>query len=159
MPRHRINQRAAGVGRPKGSKPDRTLAQNGRHGGEAQRVVDGGGRAVQTEIRRERRLEARLAGLALERVEERGLLAADVRAGADEGVQVEVDAAPQHVLAEQSRRIGFRERRLEARYRFAEEFAANVVVGNRGVGGVAGEPVPRFEAALAEAYAAGLLGK
>src|SRR2546421_10751447 len=139
MPRYRINQRAAGVGRPKGSKPGRTLAQNGRHGGEAQRVVDGGGRAVQAEIRRERRLEARLAGLALERVEQRRLLAADVRAGADEGGQVEVDAAPQHVPAEQSRRIGFRERRLEARHRLAEKLAANVVVGNRGGGGGAGD--------------------
>src|SRR2546429_9137353 len=96
MPRYRINQRAAGVGRPKGSKPGRTLAQNGRHGGEAQRVVDGGGRAVQAEIRRERRLEARLAWLALERVEERGLLPADVRAGADEGVPAAARAAPQH---------------------------------------------------------------
>src|SRR5207249_11476650 len=120
-------------------EPGRTLAQNGRHGGEAERVVDGGGRAVQAEIRRERRLEARLAGLALERVEQRRLLAADVGAGADEGVQVEVDAAPQQVLAEQPRRIGLRERRLEARYRLAEKLAANVVVGHRGVGGVAGD--------------------
>ncbi len=80
---------------------------------------------------RERRLEARLAGLALERVEQRGLLAADVGAGADESMELEVDAAAADVPAEQPRGIGFGERRFEARHRLAEELAADVVVGRR----------------------------
>ena len=116
---------------PSAANHCRPLAQDGRHRGEAQRVVDGGGRAVQAEVGRERRLEARLAGLALERLEQRRLLAADVGAGADEGVQVEVDAGAADVLAEQAGRVGFGERRLEARHRFAEELAADVVVGDR----------------------------
>ena len=45
-------------------------------------VVDDGRRRVEARDRRERRLRARLAALALERLEQRRLLAADVRAGA-----------------------------------------------------------------------------
>ena len=53
-----------------------------RHRRERLGVVDRGRLAVQAEARRERRLEARLALLAFERLEQRGLLAADVGAGA-----------------------------------------------------------------------------
>ena len=52
------------------------------HRGESLGVVDGGGLAVQAVARRERRLEARLALLALDRLEQAGLLAADVGAPA-----------------------------------------------------------------------------
>ena len=53
-----------------------------RHGRDRLDVVHGGRRRVEAGDRRERRLRPRLAALALERLEERGLLAADVRAGA-----------------------------------------------------------------------------
>src|SRR5258708_6222175 len=79
----------------------------------------------------EPRLEAGLAGFARERLEQRGFLAADVRAGADEGVQIEVHAGPQDILAQETRRIGFRQGRLESRDRLGQKFAANVVVAHR----------------------------
>ena len=88
----REDHRAARVRRPEAREPLRALAQDRRHRGEALRVVDRGRLAVQAEVGRERRLEARLALLALERLEQRGFLAADVGAGADERVEVEVDA-------------------------------------------------------------------
>ena len=69
---------------PSAGEPGRPLAQDRRHGGEALGVVDRRRRAVQAEVRRKRRLEARLARLALERVEQRRLFAADVGARADE---------------------------------------------------------------------------
>ena len=43
------------------------------------------------------------------------------------------------VLAEQARGVGFLQRRLEARHRLAEELAADVVVADRGVHGVAAD--------------------
>ena len=73
--------------------------------------------AIQAEVRRKRWLEPRLAGLAFERVQHRGFFAADVSAGADEGVNVEIDAGALDVLAEQSGRIRFLQSRLEARNR------------------------------------------
>ena len=99
--------RAAGIRRAEAREPLRTLAQDGGHGGEALRVVDGGRRAVEAERGRERRLEARLAGLALERIQQRRFFAADVGAGADERVDVHVDAAALDVLAEQAGRVRF----------------------------------------------------
>ena len=124
---------------PEAGEPLRALAQDRRHRGEALRVVDRGGLAVQAEVRRERRLEARLALLALERLEQRGFLAADVGAGADERVEVEVDAGAQHVPAEQARRVGLLERRLEARHGLGHELAADVVVADRGAHRVAAD--------------------
>ena len=56
-------------------------------------VVDDRRVAEQALDRRERRLEARLAALALERVEQRGLFAADVRAGAAVHGEVTLEAA------------------------------------------------------------------
>ena len=126
--------RHAHLGEPLGA-----LAQDRGHRGERERVVDRRRLAVQAEVRRERRLEARLAGLALERLEERRLLAADVRAGAGDGMQVEVDAGALDVLAEEPGRIGFRERRLEPRIGLREELAADVVVADGRAHGVAAD--------------------
>ena len=84
--RDRKDHRAARVLRPEIGEPLRALAQDGRHRGIALGVVDRGRRAIEAEGGRKRRLEARLAGLALERIEQRRLLAADVGAGADEGI-------------------------------------------------------------------------
>src|SRR4051812_6675706 len=50
--------------------------------------------------RRERRLEARLAPVAPERVEQRGLLTADVRPGAAVDRHLEVEARAEDVRAE-----------------------------------------------------------
>ena len=101
--RHREDRRAARAFHAEIREPLRALAQDRRNRRDALRVVDRRRRAVQAEVRRERRLEARLALLALERLEQRRLLAADVRAGADERVDVQVDAGAVDVLAEQAR--------------------------------------------------------
>ena len=63
---------------------------------------------------RERRLVARLAAVALDRVEERGLLAADVGAGAAAELDVEGEAGAQHVVAEQAGRARLVDRVLRA---------------------------------------------
>ena len=55
-------------------------------------VVDHGRLAEQPDLDRERRLVARLAALALDRLEERRLLAADVGAGAAPELDVEGEA-------------------------------------------------------------------
>ena len=64
-------------------------------------VVDDGRLAEQADLDRERRLVARLAAVALDRVEERRLLAADVRAGAAADLDVERSRA-EDVVAEQA---------------------------------------------------------
>ena len=60
-----------------------------RHGGEREHVVDHGRLAEQALDRRQRRLGAHFAALALERVEQRGLLAADIGARADADLAAE----------------------------------------------------------------------
>ena len=69
-------------------------------------IVDGGGLAEQAVGCWERRLVAGLAPEALQRVEQRGLLAADVGTGAPPDGQVEVAAGAGRVLAEQPRGPG-----------------------------------------------------
>ena len=78
------------------------LAQDERDVDERLDVVDDGRLAEQPDLDRERRLVARLAALALDRFEERGLLAADVRAGAAPDLDVEAAARAQDVVAEQA---------------------------------------------------------
>src|SRR5258708_32797329 len=85
MARDGENHRAAGVHGTQSGKPGRALAHDGGDGSKTLRVVDGGRLAEQTKVGRERRLESRLAGLALERRAQRGVLAADVRPGAHAG--------------------------------------------------------------------------
>ena len=64
-------------------------------------VVHDGRLAEQADLDRERRLVARLAALALDRLEERRLLAADVGAGAAPELDVEGEAGAEDVGAEQ----------------------------------------------------------
>src|SRR5262245_26933705 len=67
----------------------RALAENEGHGGQAQDVVDHRGAAEQPDVRRQRRLRANNAALALEALEQRGFLAAHVRAGAHPYFEIE----------------------------------------------------------------------
>src|SRR5690606_32799462 len=108
--RHGENRGAARALDAQVGEPLRTFAQDRRNRRDALRVVDRRGLAVEPEIRRKRRLEARLAGLALERLEERRLLAADVRARADERVDVHVYVRAANAFAEQPRVVGLLER-------------------------------------------------
>ena len=88
-----------------------------RHVEERLDVVLDGRLAEQPDLGRERRLVPRLAAIALDRLEQRRLLAADIRAGADAQLDVEGEAGAEDVVAEQARRARLREGVLEARVR------------------------------------------
>src|SRR3546814_13776156 len=78
-------------------------------------VVDGGRAAVEADGGRERRLQARLALLAFQAFQQRGLLAADVGAGAAVQVDIVVVAAATGVLADEDGVVGFVDRLLNLR--------------------------------------------
>ena len=65
------------------------VAHDDRHGRKRQHIVDDGRLAEEPDMGRERRLGANLAALALDALEKRGLLAADIGAGADAHLHVE----------------------------------------------------------------------
>src|SRR5690242_2372746 len=74
-------------------EPFRAAAQDGRRDRDALDVVDRSRAAVEARASRERRLEARLALLALEAFEHRHFFAADVGPGAAVDEDVEIIAA------------------------------------------------------------------
>src|SRR5438270_5210749 len=88
-------------------KPFGRAAEDRRNDRDALDIVDGGRTAIEAGARRERRLEARLALLALEAFEHRRLFAADIGAGAAVDEEVEIVAAAAGVLAEQPGLISF----------------------------------------------------
>ena len=89
-------------------------------------VVDRGRAAIEAGAGRERRLQARLALLAFQAFQQRGLFAADVGAGAVVDVDVEVPAVDV-VLADQLGLVGLLDRRLQA-LALEHVFAADVDV-------------------------------
>ena len=125
---HREDLRAAVVGPADGQVGRAAVADDPRHCGEGLGVVDRRRLAVDAEAGRERRLEARLALLALQRFEQRGLFAADVGAEAVEGMQLEVEAAAEDVVAQVAGGAGLVERLFEALVDL-EDLAVDVVVG------------------------------
>ncbi len=76
------------------------VSEDHRHRTQRQHVVDRGGPAPQAPDGRDRRPGPHLAAAALEALEHRGLLAADVGACPDADVQVEGEAGAEDVLAE-----------------------------------------------------------
>ena len=126
------------VAEPLALHPRAVGAQDRRNRGEGFGVVDGGGFPVQAEGRRERRLEARFALFAFEGFEQRGFLAADVGAGAEVVVQVEIKTGAEQVFAEETGVSGFGEGGLHALVGFLE-LAADVVVAHGGAHGVAAD--------------------
>ena len=68
------------------------IGQDERHGGERDDVVDDGRLAEQALMRRQRRLGAHLAAIALQAFQQRGFLAADIGAGAERDLDVESEA-------------------------------------------------------------------
>src|SRR5262249_30835066 len=130
-------------------RPGRALGPDLRVGGAAlehdrqhvdQRldVVDHGGLPEQAALDRERRLVARLAPGSLDRPENRGLLAADVRAGALAQLDVELEAVPEDVVSEQASLAGLLHGVLEAALR-ERVFTAQVHVAVLAPGGVRGD--------------------
>ena len=65
------------------------FAEDERHRGQAQDVVDDGGPAEEAVVRRQRRLRAHDAALALQAFEQRRFLAAHIRAGAHADLEIE----------------------------------------------------------------------
>ena len=122
------NLGAAILLRPLRSPPLGSTLEHERHAGDALHIVHHGGAAEDADHRGERRLEAGLAGLPFERLDERRLFAADVGARAAMDVDVEVQSAAQDVLAQQAGRIEFGDGRLHA-LRRKHQLAAHVDVG------------------------------
>ena len=88
---------------------------------------------------RERRLVARLAAVALDRLEERRLLAADVGAGAAAELDVEGEARAQDVVAEEARARAPAAMRVRERARRERVLAADVDEAALAAGGEAGD--------------------
>ena len=130
---------AAVVGDAEIGEPLTAVAHDGRHRGQGFGVVDRGRTAVQTEVGRERRLEAGLALLALEGFEQGRFLAADVGAGAEGRIQIEIDAAAEDVAAQIAGFVGFLHRLIEALVGLVHELAAHVVVTDGSADAVAGD--------------------
>ena len=80
-----------------------TLGQDDRHAGQGDDVVDDGRLAEQALDRRQRRLEADDAALAFEALQQRGLFAADIGAGAQAELDVEGLAAARDIARRASR--------------------------------------------------------
>ena len=109
-------------------EPCRTATQDGRCDGNRLNVVDGGRVAIQADAGGERRLEARLALLALQAFDHRGFFAADIGAGAAVNEHVEIIARPAGVLADQLGFVGFGDGGKQ-HLGFADIFAADVDIG------------------------------
>ena len=128
----------ADIVRPaEGREPGGAAAQDGRRHGDRLDIVDGGRAAIEADIGREWRLQARLALLALEAFEQRRLLAADIGAGAVMDVDVEI-VAVDVVLADQPGLIGLVDGALQ-RLALADELAAHIDVGGDRAHGEAGD--------------------
>ncbi len=114
------------LGRPIAGEPGRAAPQDVGRDRDRFDIVDGGRAAVQADIGREWRLQPRLALLALEAFEQRGLLAADIGAGAVGDVEIERPAVDV-VLADQLGLIGLIDRGLQM-LALADELAAHIDV-------------------------------
>jgi hypothetical protein len=119
------------VGAADAREPGRAAAQNGRRDRDRLDVVHRGRAAIETGARRERRLQPRHALLALEALEQRGLLAADIGTGAAMDVEVEVPARAAGILAQKARVVGLFDR-LDQVLRLIIEFAAHIDVAGMG---------------------------
>jgi len=112
-------------------EPCGTTPQDGGHDRDGLDVVDRGGAAVDPDRGRERRLVAGHALLALEAFQERGLLAADVGAGAAMEMDLEIEAGAAGVLAHEAGRVGLFDRELQP-LGLVDELAADIDVAGMG---------------------------
>lgn len=114
------------------SEPAGAAAHDSGCHGDGLDVGNGAGATEGADGRGEWWLETGLAGLALEGLDEGGLLAADVGTGTAVDVDVEVVAGLAGVLADLAGLVGFVNSALEDS-RFVVEFAADIDVGGVGV--------------------------
>src|SRR5262249_30912314 len=101
-------------------------------------VVDDRRGAEDSDDSGEGRLDARLAALAFEALDQPGLFAADVGAGAAVDGQVERVSGAEDVLSEKNARVGFLQRAVQ-NARAEIELAADVDVGVSALQSVGGE--------------------
>ena len=116
------------LARPNAREPLRATAQDGRHDGDGLDIVHRRRAAIEADVRRERRLQPRLALLAFEAFEQRCLFAANVSAGAVVHVDVEIPAM-HIVLADELGVVGFLDRALH-RLALIDVLAADVDVAS-----------------------------
>mmetsp|Transcript_3204 Transcript_3204/g.6113 ORF Transcript_3204/g.6113 Transcript_3204/m.6113 type:complete len:562 (+) Transcript_3204:1383-3068(+) len=120
--------RPAVVLAPEAGEPLRPAPQDrGRHG-DGLDVGDDGGAAVEPDVGREGGLQAGLAGLALQALDQPGLLAADVCPGAPADHDVELVAGAAGVVAQHPGGVRLLDRRLHG-LELVVELAAAVDVG------------------------------
>ena len=113
---------------PEAAEPSGPAPQDRWNHRNALNIVHRGRTAIQASACRERRLQARLAFLALKAFDHRGLFTANVCASAPVHEHVKVIARAAGILANQTRIIGFVDGRLK-RFRLANILAANVDIG------------------------------
>ena len=119
----------AGVALPaEGVEPVCAATEDGGGNGDGLDVGDCGGAAEETDGGGEGGLETRLAGLALEGFDQGCFLTTDVRTHAAVNEDVEVEASPAGVLADEAGLVGFLDGSLEDGG-FVVEFTADVNVG------------------------------
>src|SRR6266542_2101150 len=136
--RHRENLRAAVVGTAEIENCLSAVVQNPWHGREGLGIVDRRRFAVEAVACGKRRLEPRQPLLAFERLEERGLLAADIRAVAVMVVQMKGETAAKNVVTEEARPVCFLQRFLTALV-FIPDLAVDIVVTALAAHGVGGD--------------------
>lgn len=115
-------------------EPAGSTTHDGRADGDGLNVGDGGGAAEQTDGGGEWGLQARLAGLAFDRLDERCLLTTDIGTHPAVDVNIEVVARTAGVLANETSLVGLVDSPLEDGC-FVVEFATDVDVGGVGVHG------------------------
>lgn len=113
-------------------EPAGSATHDGRTDGNSLNIGDGAGAAEQTDGGGEGGLQARLAGLALDRLDERGLLTTDIGTHSAVDVNIEVVACAAGVLTDEASLVGFVDGPLEYGC-FMVEFATDVDVGGVGV--------------------------
>src|SRR5205823_5093811 len=108
VPRYAEEPRARRPFRARRRERSAPLVHDLQHVEEGLHVVHDRRHAEQTDFDREWRLVARLAAVALDRLEERGLLTADVRTRTDPQLDVEGKSGVHHVVAEEAVRARLR---------------------------------------------------
>ena len=128
---------------PERREPVRAAPQDRRRDRDRLDVGDGRRAAVEPDVGRERRLEPRLALLALERLDQRRLLAADVGAGAPVHVDVEVDPGAAGVFSQEPLGVRLGDGPLQ-REALVDVLPADVDVGRPGSHGRPGDEAAVF---------------
>jgi hypothetical protein len=110
------------------SEPRSTTTDDRRRDGNGLDVRDGGGATEESDVGGEGGLQPGLALLALDRLDERRLLSADVSTGSTVKVDVEVVAGTAGVLADETGLVRLLDRLLDV-VRLLEELSTDVDVG------------------------------